>query len=164
MDKIIAANWKMNNSFSDIKPFVKYIKKNQKNRKNLVVCVPSVMLAEFAKQAKGVCETGAQNCYFEAKGAYTGEISASMVKSTGANYTLVGHSERRQLFGETNEMLNTDHSLYGRIVSCARVLDYIHGLYFPRTELFQFGVVPYKATIDVYYRSSFADDFIFSIL
>ena len=106
MDKIIAANWKMNNSFSDIKPFVKYIKKNQKNKNNLVVCVPSIMLAEFAKQAKGVCETGAQNCYFEAKGAYTGEISASMVKSTGANYTLVGHSERRQLFGETNEMLN----------------------------------------------------------
>ena len=106
MDKIIAANWKMNNSFSDIKPFVKYIKKNQKNRNNLVVCVPSIMLAEFAKQAKGVCETGAQNCYYEAKGAYTGEISASMVKSTGAKYTLVGHSERRQLFGETNEMLN----------------------------------------------------------
>ncbi|MBE5755291.1 MAG: triose-phosphate isomerase [Clostridiales bacterium] len=106
MDKIIAANWKMNNTFADIKPFVKYIKKNQKNKNNLVVCVPSVMLSEFAKQAKGVCETGAQNCYFEAKGAYTGEISASMVKSTGANYTLVGHSERRQLFGETNEMLN----------------------------------------------------------
>ena len=53
MDKIIAANWKMNNSFSDIKPFVKYVKKNQKNKNNLVVCVPSVMLNEFAKQAKG---------------------------------------------------------------------------------------------------------------
>ena len=106
MDKIIAANWKMNNDFADIKPFVKYVKKNQKNRNNLVVCVPSVMLHEFAKQAKGVCETGAQNCYFEAKGAYTGEISASMVQSAGASYTLVGHSERRQLFGETNEVLN----------------------------------------------------------
>lgn len=106
MDKIIAANWKMNNDFSDIKPFVKYVKKNQKNRNGLVVCVPSVMLKEFASVAKGVVETGAQNCYFEAKGAYTGEISANMVKSTGASHVIIGHSERRQIFGETNEMLN----------------------------------------------------------
>ena len=106
MDKIIAANWKMNNDFSDIKPFVKYVKKNQKNRNGLVVCVPSVMIKTFADEAKKTLEVGAQNCYFEEKGAYTGEISAKMVKSAGANYVLVGHSERRQIFGETNEMLN----------------------------------------------------------
>ena len=106
MDKIIAANWKMNNDFSDIKPFVNYIKKNQKNKNGLVVCVPSVMLKDFANQSRKIVETGAQNCYFEEKGAFTGEISASMVKSTGASYVILGHSERRQIFGETNEMLN----------------------------------------------------------
>lgn len=106
MEKIIAANWKMNNDFADIKPFVKYVKKNQKNRKGLVVCVPSIMLKTFADTAKGVVETGAQNCYFAEKGAYTGEISAEMVKSAGASRVIIGHSERRQLFGETNDMLN----------------------------------------------------------
>ncbi len=106
MEKIIAANWKMNNDFSDIKPFVSYIKKNQKNKKNLVVCVPSVMLKTFADTAKKTVEVGAENCYFEEKGAFTGEISAKMVKSAGAAYSIVGHSERRQIFGETNEMLN----------------------------------------------------------
>ena len=106
MDKIIAANWKMNNDFSDIKPFVKYVKKNVKNRNNLVVCVPSVMIKSFADVAKGVVATGAENCYFAEKGAYTGEVSVGMVKNAGASYVIVGHSERRQLFAETNEMLN----------------------------------------------------------
>ena len=106
MKKIIATNWKMNNDFSDIKPFVKYVKKNQKNRDGLVVCVPSVMIKTFADTAKGVVETGAENCFFAEKGAFTGEISANMVKSAGATYSIIGHSERRQIFGETNEMLN----------------------------------------------------------
>ena len=106
MEKIIAANWKMNNDFSDIKPFVKYVKKNVKNKKGLVVCVPSVMLESFASAAKGVVSVGAQNCHYAEKGAFTGEISATMVKNAGASHVIVGHSERRQLFGETNEMLN----------------------------------------------------------
>lgn len=106
MEKLIAANWKMNNDFSDIKPFIKYVKKNQKNKKGLVVCVPAVMLKTFADSAKSVVETGAQNCYYAEKGAFTGEISAKMVKSAGASYVIVGHSERRQIFGETNDMLN----------------------------------------------------------
>ena len=106
MEKLIVANWKMNNDFTDIKPFVKYVKKFQKNKNGLVVCVPAVMIKTFADSAKGVVETGAQNCYFAEKGAYTGEISSKMVKNSGANYVIVGHSERRQIFGETNEMLN----------------------------------------------------------
>ena len=73
---------------------------------NWIVCVPSVMLKSFADASKKVCETGAQNCYFEQKGAYTGEISCNMIKSSGASYVIVGHSERRAIFGETNEMLN----------------------------------------------------------
>ena len=83
MVKIIAANWKMNNDFSDIKPFVKYVKKNVKEKNGLVVCVPSVMLKETADASKKVFEVGAENCYFAEKGAYTGEISAKMVKSAG---------------------------------------------------------------------------------
>ncbi|MBP3582102.1 MAG: triose-phosphate isomerase, partial [Clostridia bacterium] len=84
MDKYIAANWKMNNDFSDIKPFVSYIKKNAKKEKNLIVCVPSVMIKSFADTAKKLVATGAENCYFAEKGAYTGEISPYMVKSAGA--------------------------------------------------------------------------------
>ncbi len=106
MNKYIAANWKMNNDFSDIGPFLNYINTNAKNENNLIVCVPSVMVKTFADYANGVVETGGQNCYYEKKGAYTGEISASMVKSAGASYVLVGHSERRQIFGETNEICN----------------------------------------------------------
>ena len=106
MDKYIAANWKMNNDFSDIKPFVSYIKKNAKKEKNLIVCVPSVMIKSFADTAKKLVATGAENCYYAEKGAYTGEISAQMVKSAGASYVIVGHSERRQIFGETNDVCN----------------------------------------------------------
>lgn len=106
MDKYIAANWKMNNDFSDIKPFVSYIKKNAKKEKNLIVCVPSVMIKSFADTAKKLVATGAENCYFAEKGAYTGEISPYMVKSAGASYVIVGHSERRQIFGETNDVCN----------------------------------------------------------
>lgn len=106
MGKYIIANWKMNNSFSDIPVFVKYLKKNAKKEDNLVVCVPSTMIKTFADSAKKVAATGAENCYFEKKGAFTGEISASMVKDAGASYVIIGHSERRQIFGETNSLLN----------------------------------------------------------
>lgn len=106
MQKIIAGNWKMNNDFSDIKPFVKFVKKNVKCKKGLVICVPSVMVNSFAGSAKGIIETGAQNCYYESRGAYTGEVSAEMIKSAGAGYVIIGHSERRQIFGESNTMLN----------------------------------------------------------
>ena len=106
MDKIIAANWKMNNSFADIPVFVKYLKKNAKKEENLVVCVPSTMINTFAKTAKKVAATGAENCHYAKKGAFTGEISPEMVKDAGASYVIIGHSERRQLFAETNELLN----------------------------------------------------------
>lgn len=106
MEKYIVANWKMNNDFSDIKGYVNYLKKNAKKEKNLVVCVPSVMIKEFAGASKNLAQTGAQNCHFAQSGAFTGEISATMAKSAGASYVILGHSERRHVFGETNEMIS----------------------------------------------------------
>lgn len=106
MQKIIAGNWKMNNDFSDIKPFIKYVKKYQKDKNGLVICVPSLFVKTFAEDANGIIETGAQNCHYASNGAFTGEISAEMLVSAGASYVIIGHSERRQFFGETNEMLN----------------------------------------------------------
>lgn len=106
MDKYIAANWKMNNDFSDIEEYVRYLNENLENKKNVVVCVPHVMIKTFADEANGTISVGAENCYFAEKGAYTGETSAKMVKSAGADYVIIGHSERRQIFGETNEVVS----------------------------------------------------------
>lgn len=106
MEKFIAANWKMNNDFSDIPSYVEYLKNNLISNKNVIVCVPHVMIKSFAEMSNNVIETGAENCYFAEKGAFTGEVSANMVKSAGANYVILGHSERRQIFGETNEMIS----------------------------------------------------------
>ena len=96
----------MNNSLADVKEFVKYVKKFGKGQDNLVVCPPATMLAELSKSGKRVLKTGAQNMHFAPSGAYTGEISANMIRETGAEYVIIGHSERRQHFGETDELLN----------------------------------------------------------
>lgn len=106
MDKYIVANWKMNNNFEDIVPYVDYLKENLENKTNVVACVPYVMIKTFADKASGVIETGAENCYFAEKGAYTGEISVNMLRSAGAKYVIIGHSERRHIFGETNELIS----------------------------------------------------------
>lgn len=106
MSKLIVANWKMNNSFADIPDYAKDLKRLAKDEPNLVVCVPSVMIKDFSMQTGSVVQTGAQNCHYAEKGAFTGEVSAKMVKEAGATYVIIGHSERRTLFGETNEFLN----------------------------------------------------------
>ena len=106
MEKYIIANWKMNNDFSDIPVFVEKLKNSAVSKTNMIVCVPSVMIKTFADTAKNLVETGAENCYYKEKGAFTGEISPQMVKSAGGTATIIGHSERRQIFGETNELIN----------------------------------------------------------
>ncbi len=105
MDKYIIGNWKMNKTLSEVSSYVKTIKKCRKTQKNLAVCVPSVMILEFGKCAKGLLSVGAENCHYADKGAYTGEISAEMVKEAGASLVLIGHSERRHYFGESNEFI-----------------------------------------------------------
>lgn len=106
MDKYIVGNWKMNNDLSDIEGYVDYLNNNLENKNNVIACVPYTMIKIFADTAKSTIGTGAENCYFAEKGAYTGEISAKMLKSAGAEYVIIGHSERRQIFGETNEMIS----------------------------------------------------------
>ncbi|MFW5757385.1 MAG: triose-phosphate isomerase [Bacteroidota bacterium] len=113
--KIVAGNWKMNTTLEEGKQLagkiVDFVKNNPLEKLNgspeVIMFAPFTHLltvAEYTEQVKGV-GCGAQNCHTEEKGAYTGEISVSMIKSTGAKNVLIGHSERRQYFAETNQTL-----------------------------------------------------------
>lgn len=107
--KVIAGNWKMNMTPSEAKELVKNIYAEVKGTKHcdVVVCVPAIDIPAVAQAVRGTCvKLGAQNVHFAEKGAYTGEISANMLKDCGVEYVIVGHSERRQYFGETDETVN----------------------------------------------------------
>ncbi|MBC8536603.1 triose-phosphate isomerase [Feifania hominis] len=105
---IIAGNWKMNklsmdtmSFFYDLKPLIKEAKCD------VVVCVPFTDIATAAVASKGAkCKLGAQNCHFEPKGAFTGEVSVDMLRDAQVEYVIIGHSERRQYFAETDETVN----------------------------------------------------------
>ena len=106
---IIAGNWKMNKTASETKKFAEELKALLPKAKwcDIVVCVPSVNIAAALKGFKDArVSVGAQNVFYEKSGAYTGEISADMLNECGAEYVVIGHSERRQYFGETNETVN----------------------------------------------------------
>jgi triosephosphate isomerase len=107
MENLIVANWKMNpNSQKEAKEIFDSIREGARGLKaEVVVCPPSVYLYASVF-GEGVISMGAQNIYFEEKGAFTGEISVSMVKDLGVEYVIVGHSERRKYFGETDEIVN----------------------------------------------------------
>ena len=107
--KIVAGNWKMNETLQEGIALAKEINDSLKAEKpncDVVICTPFIHLASVAQvlDAEGVA-LGAENCADKEKGAYTGEVSAAMVKSTGAQYVILGHSERRQYYGETAEIL-----------------------------------------------------------
>ena len=105
---IIAGNWKMNNTASAGVALVEALKPLVKDANcDVAVCVPAIDIPAVAEALKGSnVALGAQNVHFEAKGAFTGEISADMLKEYGVKYVIIGHSERRQYFGETDETVN----------------------------------------------------------
>ncbi len=105
---IIAGNWKMNNTASEGVALVETLKPLVKDANcEVVVCVPAIDIPAIAAAIKGSnIKLGAQNVHFAEKGAYTGEISANMLKEYGVEYVIIGHSERRQYFGETDETVN----------------------------------------------------------
>lgn len=106
--KIIAGNWKMNKTpaeavalINELKPLV------VTNEADVVFCVPSVSLMAAVEAVKGTnIEIGAQNMYFQESGAFTGEIAPNMLTSIGVKYVIIGHSERREYFAESDETVN----------------------------------------------------------
>lgn len=105
---VIAGNWKMNNTRVETKSLIEALIPAVKDADcGVVVCVPFTNLETAINLTKGTnIKVGAQNCHFEAKGAFTGEISASMLTEMGVEYVVIGHSERRQYFGETDVTVN----------------------------------------------------------
>ena len=105
---VIAGNWKMNKTPAEAAALVEELKPLVKDAKaEVIVCVPAVDIAAAKAAAKGSkIHVGAQNVHFMENGAYTGELSAKMLLEAGAEYVIIGHSERRTYFGETDETVN----------------------------------------------------------
>lgn len=105
---VIAGNWKMNKNASETMVLIEeLLPLVEKATCDVVICPPMVNVAAAAAQTVGSnVAVGSQNIHFAENGAYTGEVSADMLKTIGVNYAIVGHSERRQYFGETDETVN----------------------------------------------------------
>lgn len=105
---IIAGNWKMNYTVDEAVKVANELKSLVKDAKaDVVICAPYLQLPALVKELKGTnVKVGAQNMHFEEKGAFTGEISPEMLTALGVEYVLIGHSERRQYFNETDETVN----------------------------------------------------------
>jgi len=106
--KIIAGNWKMNFTPTEARQFVRSVKDRINSEKaQVVLCAPYVALQTVKDELAGTyIEVGAQNMHYMDNGAYTGEISGPMLKDMGISYTLIGHSERREKFGEIDATVN----------------------------------------------------------
>ena len=105
---VIAGNWKMNKNAEETKILINEMKTAIKDCScKVLLCVPAINISTAVEAAKdSLIEIGAQNCHWAASGAFTGEISADMLKSFGLKYAIIGHSERRQYFGETDKTVN----------------------------------------------------------
>jgi len=104
----VAGNWKMHNDLSQGRALVRALKARLRLHPgvDVAVCPPFPLLHPMCKELDGTeIKLGAQNCYFEPKGAFTGEVSPAMLKAAGCEYVIVGHSERRQQFGESGDLL-----------------------------------------------------------
>ncbi len=106
--KIIAGNWKMNMTPSEAVELINTLKPLvATDEADVVFCVPAIDIIPAMEAAKGTnIQIGAENMYFEEKGAFTGEISPNMLTDAGVKYVIIGHSERREYFAETNETVN----------------------------------------------------------
>ncbi|MCX5668421.1 MAG: triose-phosphate isomerase [Candidatus Omnitrophica bacterium] len=106
---IIAGNWKMNKNISESIDLANSIKRSLYDIEEveIVICPPFTSLSDVNEITMETnIKLGAQDCFWEKEGAFTGEVSAGMLKSVGCEYCIIGHSERRQFFGETNETVN----------------------------------------------------------
>ncbi|AHB35991.1 triose-phosphate isomerase [Spiroplasma apis] len=106
--QIIIGNWKMFKTNSEAVKFIQNIESKLTIKENLIagIAAPAIMLADIKKSSKNLV-IAAQNCYFEKEGAFTGEISIPMLKDINVDYVVIGHSERRDIFGETDELINS---------------------------------------------------------
>lgn len=127
---IIAGNWKMNNTIEDGLKLVEELKTLVKDAKcDVVICPSFICLDAVLKAVQGTnVKVGAQNMHFEENGAFTGEVSPSMLEKMGVHYVIIGHSERRQYFNETDQTVNKktkkafEHNLTP-IVCCGETLE-----------------------------------------
>lgn len=106
---LIVANWKMNPIIlKEAEELLRAVQNGIQRAKDaeIVICPPFVYVEALSSKLKAHITLGAQDCFWEQEGAYTGEVSPSMLKSVGCTYVLIGHSERRQYLGETNEIIN----------------------------------------------------------
>lgn len=105
---IIAGNWKMNKTIAEAVEFVNEVKdKVQNDKVEAVICAPFLALKDLKEATKGTnIKIGAQNMHFEESGAFTGEVAPVMLKEIGVDYVVIGHSERREYFNETDETVN----------------------------------------------------------
>lgn len=129
--QIVAGNWKMNKTFSEGTELINQLKEkdNTNEAVELIIAPPFILTQQAAQLLKdSKIDVAGQNCADQAQGAYTGEVSAQMIKSTGASYVILGHSERRAYYHETDKTINTkinlclENDLYA-IVCCGEVLE-----------------------------------------
>lgn len=108
--KVIAGNWKMHNDLSESQNLISKLTSGLSGKKfncDIIICPPFTSLSEASSLVKDTpVKLGAQNMYFQESGAYTGEISAKMLKSVGCEYVILGHSERRTIFKESDSLIN----------------------------------------------------------